>query len=151
MGSNKSKPLDRPDISETSEVDGHLVTAAVMKARGGEGCPVSGGKGGERDESGGGCPVRGGDRGKGGGGCPLKGKRKYKNEKQYDVYGREINEDNNMPKTAAQDKAPGQKMDLPTERVKSNIPKVQRVLLLSIALQCFLGNIAKYSHCFRVV
>ncbi len=112
MGNNKSKPLDRPDTMETSEVDGRLVTAAVMKAREGGGCPVSGGKGGERDES--------------GGGCPFKGKGQYKNEKQYDVYGREVNQDNNMPKTAAQEKVPGQKMDLPTERVKSNIPKVQR-------------------------
>ncbi len=85
-----------------------------MKARGGEGCPVSGGTGGERDES-------------GGGGCPFRGKgKKYKSEKQYDVYGRELNQDNNMPTTAAQGKAPGQKMDLPTERVKSNIPKVRR-------------------------
>ncbi len=109
----RPKPLDHPDTTtETSKVEGvkdHLVTAAVVKARG-EGCPVSGGRGGERGESPGGCPVR--------------GKGKYKADKQYDVYGREVNADNNMPKTAAQGKIPGQKIDLSTERVKSNIRKV---------------------------
>jgi len=45
------------------------------------------------------------------------------NPVQYNVYSEPIDPKNNMPATANQELAPGQRLSLPTERVKSSIPK----------------------------
>jgi cytochrome c heme-lyase len=45
------------------------------------------------------------------------------NPVQYNVYSEPIDPKNNMPATANQEPAPGQRGNLPTERVKSSIPK----------------------------
>jgi len=62
--------------------------------------------------AGAGCPVHG--EGAGNGGARPK--------PVYDVYGREVDPTNNMPKLP-QTMAPGQTKPLPTERVRSTIPK----------------------------
>ena len=61
-------------------------------------------------DSGGGCPVDHSKRGNGG-------------AKMYNVYNQVIDPTNQMPSKSQQVKAPGQKMDLPMDRVTSNIPK----------------------------
>jgi cytochrome c heme-lyase len=48
---------------------------------------------------------------------------KYVNPVQYNVYSEPIDPKNNMPATANQELAPGQRIKLSTERVKSSIPK----------------------------
>jgi hypothetical protein len=55
------------------------------------------------------------------GGCPVK-------HQEYNVYSQPIDPKNNMPQTANQLRGPGQTKDLPTDRVKSSIPKVRYVL-----------------------
>ena len=48
---------------------------------------------------------------------------KYVHPVQYNVYSEPIDPKNNMPATANQEPAPGQRITLNTERVKSSIPK----------------------------
>jgi cytochrome c heme-lyase len=48
---------------------------------------------------------------------------KYVHPVQYNVYSEPIDPKNNMPATANQEPAPGQRLKLNTERVKSSIPK----------------------------
>lgn len=67
-----------------------------------------------------GCPVKGeADQG----GCPVKKKDGYIAPQQYDVYSRPIDPRNNMPSTAIQSSAPGQRIELSKDRVVSTIPK----------------------------
>jgi hypothetical protein len=93
-------------------------------------CPVSGKTVIAQQQEGGACPMHkkevpeGGEAGK----CPVRGgergsSAKYMNPKQFDVYSRPINPDNNMPSQAAQEPAPNQKGDLSKQRVASSIPK----------------------------
>lgn len=59
-------------------------------------------------------------------GCPVQhpsSSASYLAPTQYDVYGRAIDPRNKMPADANQQKAPGQRADLSTERVASTIPK----------------------------
>lgn len=53
--------------------------------------------------------------------CPVKSG--YKNPNQYNVYSQIIDPKNNMPASPNQQKAPGQVVDLDSNRVSSNIPK----------------------------
>ena len=61
-----------------------------------------------------------------GSGCPVKTDRLTKGSRpEFNVYGQEINRDNNMPANPNQFPASLQKQPLSTERVASTIPKVR--------------------------
>ena len=70
------------------------------------------------------CPVRSKPK-KTADACPVRGKEapRYKNKEQYNVYNQKIDPTNQMPSEANQVRSPGQRVDLPMERVKSTIPK----------------------------
>lgn len=58
-----------------------------------------------------------------GDGCPVKQGGKGTTQQQYNVYSQPIDPTNQMPAVANQLPSPGQTESLPTERVKSTIPK----------------------------
>jgi cytochrome c heme-lyase len=70
------------------------------------------------------CPVRAAPQ-KTADACPVREKQapRYKNKDQYNVYNQKLDPTNQMPSNANQMRSPGQSEDLPTERVRSTIPK----------------------------
>lgn len=103
FGGEMSAPTSAP--GETAVIPPPVAAAAAPSA-----CPVQ--HRASRDET------------PGGEGCPVRRKGgAYVNKDQFNVYSQKIDPTNNMPATANQQMAPGQREALSVQRVQSQIPK----------------------------